>query len=215
MKISEIFYSIQGEGTLAGYPTIFIRASGCNLRCSYCDTKYAYEEPGTEMNINEILGRIKQYKARYVCVTGGEPLLQKETIELIDKLLKIGYNVSLETNGSIDISNIADKFSSYEKSFLISLDIKCLSSGMHGKMMLSNIDKLRKHDQLKFVIDNREDYEYAKKLMGEYNPKCIILFQPVWGKDPKKVAEWLLSDALNARLSLQIHKIIWGDKRGI
>ncbi len=215
MKISEIFYSIQGEGTLAGYPTIFIRASGCNLRCSYCDTKYAYEEPGTEMNINEILGRIKQYKARYVCVTGGEPLFQKETIELIDKLLKIGYNVSLETNGSIDISNIADKFSSYEQSFLISLDIKCPSSRMHGKMMLSNIDKLRKHDQLKFVIDNREDYEYAKKLIGEYNPKCIILFQPVWGKDPKKVAEWLLSDALNARLSLQIHKIIWGDKRGI
>ena len=209
MKINEIFYSLQGEGNWTGRPNIFIRTSGCNLRCSYCDTKYAYED-GKEMNADEILKQISKYHCKYVCITGGEPLLQDEVLDLIDALSKKDYKICIETNGSLNIKKI-----SKNKLLLISLDIKCPSSNMHAKNYLKNMSLLRKHDQLKFIIKDRRDYEYAKKILNIYKPACNVFFQPVWGTDPRRLAEWIVADDLNVRLGLQLHKMIWGDKQGI
>ena len=209
MKINEIFYSLQGEGKWAGRPNIFIRTSGCNLRCSYCDTKYAYED-GKEISINEILNKIKKYNCHYVCLTGGEPLLQEEILDLINSLLKKKYYVVVETNGSISIKNLI-KY----KPLVISLDIKCPSSNMHKKIQFKNLNLLRKDDQIKFVIKNREDYIYAKNIVNKYKPACDVYFQPVWGENPKKIAKWMISDRLDVKLNLQLHKIIWGLKKRV
>lgn len=208
MKINEIFYSIQGEGKWTGLPNIFIRTSGCNLRCSFCDTKYAYED-GKNMNISEILNQVSKYPCKYICLTGGEPLLQNEAFDLIDTLLKKDYEICLETNGSMNIEKLSNK-----RSLLISLDIKCPSSNMHDKVDLKNISLLRKDDQLKFVIKDKNDYDYAKKIVNESNPICTVFFQPVWGTNPRDLAKWITSDGLNVKLGLQIHKVIWSDTRG-
>ena len=209
MKINEIFYSIQGEGAWTGLPNILIRTTGCNLRCSFCDTKYAYNK-GREMTLNEIIKKIKQYPCKYVCITGGEPLLQKDIIYLIDELLKKGYKISIETNGSLSIEKLVDK-----KSLMISLDIKCPSSNMYENNYLENINFLKKGDQIKFVIKNKKDYEYAKGILEKYKPLCTVFFQPVWGKNPKILTKWIINDGLNVKLGLQIHKIIWGEKREV
>ena len=209
MKINEIFYSIQGEGKWMGLPNIFIRTTGCNLRCSFCDTTYAYET-GEEMSIEEIINRIRKHPCNYVCITGGEPLLQEEIVQLIDVLLEKKYVICLETNGSIDIENLVGK-----KSLLISLDIKCPSSAMHEKMKFNNVSLLTCNDQLKFIIQNREDYEYAKKNIKKYKPQSAIFFQPVWGINLKELSSWVLNDGLDVRIGLQLHKIIWGDKKGV
>jgi len=209
MKINEIFYSIQGEGKWMGLPNIFIRTTGCNLRCSFCDTTYAYET-GEEMSIEEIINRIRKHPCNYVCVTGGEPLLQEEIVQLIDVLLEKKYVICLETNGSIDIENLVGK-----KSLLISLDIKCPSSTMHEKMNFNNVSLLTCNDQLKFIIQNREDYEYAKKIIKKYKPQSAIFFQPVWGINLKELSSWVLNDGLDVRIGLQLHKIIWGDRKGV
>jgi len=209
MKINEIFYSLQGEGKWTGLPNIFIRTSGCNLRCSFCDTKYAYEG-GKEMSINEILNQIAKYSCQYVCLTGGEPLLQEDTQDLVNNLLKKKYYVIIETNSSFSIENLL-KF----KSLIVSLDIKCPSSNMSKKSKLKNLKFLKKDDQLKFVIKNKKDYIYAKKIVLEYKPNCEVFFQPVWGENPKKLAEWIIKDGLNVKLGLQLHKIIWGLKRKV
>ena len=208
MKINEIFYSIQGEGKWSGLPNIFIRATGCNLRCSFCDTTYAYDD-GKEMKIDEIIKEISKYPCKYVCVTGGEPLFQNDMPKLLDSILKRNYCICLETNGSIKIEKIVGK-----KSLMISLDIKCPSSNMHEKMYLENLSVLKKDDQLKFVIGDKIDYDYAKKIIHKYKPVCTVFFQPVWGTNAKQLAELILNDELNVKLGLQIHKIIWGDKRG-
>lgn len=209
MKINEIFYSIQGEGKWMGLPNIFIRTTGCNLRCSFCDTTYAYET-GEEMSIEEIINRIRKHPCNYVCITGGEPLLQEEIVQLIDVLLEKKYVICLETNGSIDIERLAGK-----KSLLISLDIKCPSSTMHEKMNFNNVSLLTCNDQLKFIIQNREDYEYAKKIIKKYKPQSAIFFQPVWGINLKELSSWVLNDGLDVRIGLQLHKIIWGDRKGV
>jgi len=209
MKINEIFYSIQGEGEWTGLPNIFIRTTGCNLRCAYCDTKYAYYD-GKELTIKEIIDLISKYPCNYVCLTGGEPLMQKGTIDLINTLQKKDYKLCLETNGSISIEKISN-----ENNIMLSLDIKCPSSNMHKKNCLENIKHLGEKDQLKFVIKHEEDYDYAKKIIKSYKPKCTVFFQPVWNSDPNKLAEWLKRDNLNVRLGLQLHKLIWGDKRGV
>ena len=208
MRINEIFYSLQGEGKWTGLPNIFIRTTGCNLRCSFCDTKYAYDD-GKEMSLEQILKQIHKYPCRYVCLTGGEPLLQDEILKLIELLLKRDYKICLETNGSINIKHIS------EKSVLISLDIKCPSSHMHENNNFLNIPLLRKDDQLKFIIKDKKDYNYAKEIIKKYKPRCIIFFQPVWGTNPNKIANWIISDGLDVKLGLQIHKILWGDKRQI
>jgi 7-carboxy-7-deazaguanine synthase len=202
IKINEIFYSIQGEGKWTGLPNIFIRTTGCNLRCSYCDTKYAYEE-GTNKTINEILDKIKKYQCKKICITGGEPLIQKETKKLIESLLKKKYSICLETNGSKDIKPLINK-----KNLLISLDIKCPSSKMEKKILFENIKYLENKDQLKFVIKNKKDYDYAKKIIEKYSINCKIFFQPVWDTKPEKIADWILKDNLNVRLGLQLHKIL-------
>jgi 7-carboxy-7-deazaguanine synthase len=209
MKVNEIFYSIQGEGILVGVPSIFLRLTGCNLRCSFCDTKYAYVQ-GKEMSIQAILDDIKKFDCTYICLTGGEPLLQKDAVKLIENLLQKNYKICLETNGSISIKKLVGK-----KSLMISLDIKCPSSGSHEQMIMKNISYLSKKDQLKFIIKNKEDYDYAKKILKKYNPQCNVFFQPVWGTSAKKLASWILNDGLLVRLTLQLHKIIWGEKRGV
>ena len=208
MKINEIFYSLQGEGKNTGLPTIFIRVTGCNLRCSYCDTKYAYYT-GKELEIPKIIKKIEKYNCKNICITGGEPLLQKDITHLIDKLIEKNYNICLETNGSCSIKNISNK-----KNLIISLDIKCPSSNMQDKMDYSNIKLLKEEDQLKFIIKNKKDYEYAKEIIEKYKPKCTVYLQPVWGTNPEKLAEWIKKDSLTVRLGLQLHKIIWGEKRG-
>jgi len=209
MKINEIFYSMQGEGSWVGLPNIFIRTTGCNLRCSFCDTTYAYIH-GVEMDVKEVVDEIQKYPCNYVCITGGEPLLQEETVELLDVLLQKKYVVCVETNGSINIEKLVGK-----KSLMISLDIKCPSSTMHDKMNFDNLSQLSCNDQLKFVINNKVDYEYAKKIMKKYKPQCIIFFQPVWGTDPKKLYSWILHDGLHVRIGLQLHKMIWGNTKGV
>jgi 7-carboxy-7-deazaguanine synthase len=207
MKINEIFYSIQGEGKWTGLPNIFIRTSGCNLRCNFCDTTYAYND-GKEMSCDEILKKISKYPCKKICLTGGEPLLQDEIILLIDQLLKKDYKICLETNGSINIKDIIKN-----NSIIISLDVKCPSSKMVKKNYLKNINLLNEKDQLKFVINDNNDYLYAKKIINDYKPKCPVFFQPVWGKNPKELASWIISDGLEVKLGLQLHKIIWGNKR--
>ncbi len=162
------------------------------------------------MTIPQILDAVQAYPCIHVCVTGGEPLIQKEIITLIDVLLKKKYIVNLETNGSIGIKDLVGK-----KSLIISLDIKCPSSGSYKQMVVGNINILSKKDQLKFIIKNRGDYLYAKQILEKYHPVCSVFFQPVWGTDPKKLAGWILYDGLRVRLSLQLHKVIWGQKKGV
>ena len=208
MKINEIFYYLQGEGKWTGLPNIFIRTTGCNQRCAFCDTKYAYDT-GREMTLDEILEQIRKYPCKYVCLTGGEPLLQNEILKLIELLLERKYKLCIETNGSINIKDISDK------SIMISLDIKCPSSNMHERNDFLNINLLRNDDQIKFIIKDKKDYNYAKEIIKKYKPRCMVFFQPVWGINPNKIANWIISDGLDIKLGLQIHKILWGDKRQI
>ena len=203
--VNEIFYSIQGESLSAGRPCVFVRLTGCNLRCTYCDTRYAYEE-GTLMAIADIIDRVSCFKCSLIEITGGEPLLQEETPDLIFRLLENGYEVLLETNGSLDVSGI-------DKRCIKIVDIKCPTSGESHKNDFENLKKLNSGDQIKFVISNRKDYDYAKgikkKLIPEFsgNP---ILFSSVFGKvSPAILAQWILEDHLNVRLQLQLQKIIW------
>lgn len=208
MIINEIFFSIQGEGQWVGKPNIFVRITGCNLRCKYCDTKYAYEN-GRNMSISEIITEVKKYPCKNICITGGEPLLQNETKELIHNLLENNYSLILETNGSMSINDYLGN-----KKIIISLDIKCPSSDMSDKMIYENLSYLNPNDQVKFVISNKKDYKYAKEIINKYETKAMIFFQPEWSFDPKKISSWILRDGLNVNLSLQLHKIIWGNSRG-
>lgn len=212
LLVNEIFYSIQGESIYSGRPCIFVRLTGCNLRCSYCDTRYAYEQ-GVNMELTEIINRIAAHRCRLVEITGGEPLLQSQTPILIYKLLENGYEVMLETNGSLDISRVDGRC-------IKIVDIKCPTSGESDKNDMENLKRLGSKDQVKFVIENRMDYEYAKETMDSNCPDFPeeqILFSPVSGGiAPSRLAEWILEDNLNVRLHLQLHKIIWPDrKRGV
>ncbi|MBW2100576.1 MAG: radical SAM protein [Deltaproteobacteria bacterium] len=212
LKVNEIFCSIQGESLYAGRPCVFVRLSGCNLRCSYCDTHYAYDE-GTKMSIPEIMDRVAAFQCSLVEVTGGEPMLQDDTPLLIRRLLENGDEVLLETNGSLDISSVDGRC-------IKIVDVKCPSSGEETKNDLENLKRLHTHDQVKFVIANRKDYEYARKIS---ELKCFQippgnrLFSPVSEKmNPADLAEWIIEDNLNVRLHLQLHKIIWpGNQRGV
>ncbi len=205
--VNEIFYSIQGESTFSGRPCAFIRLTGCNLRCSYCDTRYAYTE-GIEMEISEILNRVTEFGCPLVEVTGGEPLLQDETPHLVYQLLEAGYEVLMETNGSLDIDKIDGRC-------IRIVDIKCPTSNESHQNDLANIERLNPGDQIKLLIGSRTDYEYAKKIMEQIGSRLDtghILFSPVHGKMvPAMLANWMLEDRLRVRLQLQLHKIIWPD----
>ena len=212
LVVNEIFYSIQGESIYSGVPCIFIRLTGCNLRCSYCDTTYAYYE-GIELRIEEILSRVDNYKCSLIEITGGEPLLQGDTPLLIDRLLEKKYEVLLETNGSIDISVVDSRC-------IKIVDIKCPSSGENDKNDLKNLKRLNQKDQIKFVIGSRKDYEFAKettKSIPPGFPMKNILFSPLIEQmHTSQLAEWILEDHLRVRLQIQLHKIIWPEReRGV
>lgn len=209
MKICEIYLSLQGEGLDIGIPTVILRTSGCPLRCKWCDTPYALNE-GEEMSVEDILQKVESFGVLHVCLTGGEPLLQRDVYRLVQKLMNKGYLLSVETGGALSIEQMP-----CAENLRIVLDIKCPSSEMHEKMEFSNIELLGPVDELKFVIADRKDYEYAKGVIEKYEPICSIIMQPVWGSDMKELAEWVIEDRLNARVLPQLHKIIWGEKRGV
>ncbi|MBN1677775.1 MAG: radical SAM protein [Candidatus Thermoplasmatota archaeon] len=206
MKIYSIFKSLQGEGLTIGAPTAFIRTSGCPLRCTYCDTPQAFEQ-GEQMGIDAILAKVAKLECRHVCLTGGEPLAQKDSTKLLERLLDQGYHVVLETNGAMPLDEMP-----CVENLTISMDIKCPSSGESGKMIFENIEILGPTDQLKFIVSDDADYEYAKEIIAKYEPKCEVIFTPVGGKEMKGLAEKVLKDRLNARVLPQLHKFIWGDE---
>ena len=211
MKICEIYTSIQGESSYAGTPCTFIRLTGCNLRCTYCDTRYAYDE-GNELSEDAILKQVKDAGVQLVEITGGEPLLQQGVYHLITRLLEDGYLVMIETNGSQDIKDI------HRKAIVI-LDIKTPGSGAHREMNFANMDVLKPNDEVKFVITCQEDYMWAKGIIGQYrlHEKCLILLSPAYGMlEPGHLVQWILADRLPVRLNLQIHRYIFPDKtRGV
>ena len=212
IKVNEIFFSIQGESLYTGLPCVFVRLCGCNLRCSYCDTQYAYED-GHFADVQDILLNVNEYNCRLVEITGGEPLLQDDTPLLIKTLLLEGYKVLLETNGSKDISKVDDRC-------IKIMDLKCPSSNEHKKMRMDNLMHLGANDQIKFVMADENDYTHAKNMLPLI-PKTIppdhILFSPVYHKLPAELlARWILTDKLEVRLQLQMHKIIWPEiDRGV
>lgn len=204
MKITEIFKSIQGESTLQGLPCIFVRLTGCNLNCRYCDTLYA-RKGGIEMSTAEIVKKVENFKIKFICITGGEPLLQKETPQLASRFINNGYIVSIETNGTIDASALHEDVKRI-------IDIKCPVSGEDGKTHSGNISKKRSTDEFKFVITDRDDFEYALHFINKHNltDSNTVLFVPVFNVlEPKILAEWIINDMPEARLNLQLHKYIW------
>jgi 7-carboxy-7-deazaguanine synthase len=209
LRITEIFYSLQGEAATVGLPTVFIRLTGCPLRCGYCDTEYAFQG-GEWMDPEDILARVADYQPEYVTVTGGEPLAQKPCIQLLVKLCDAGYKVSLETSGALDIASVDPRVSRI-------MDLKTPGSGEVERNRLENIALLTANDQVKFVICSREDYEWARELVREQHLDrvCGVLFSPVHAQQgATELADWILADRLPVRLQIQLHKILWGNEPG-
>ena len=210
IKINEIFYSLQGESSLVGLPTVFIRLTGCPMRCNYCDTAYAFNE-GKNLRIIDILKEIDNFKTKYVTVTGGEPLAQILCFDLLSALCDKGYFVSLETGGAVSIAKVDQRVK-------IILDIKTPYSGESENNKWQNLSLIKIDDEIKFVIANSEDYEWAKELIDKENiySKAQIIFSPVYKKlSTKKLSEWILRDQLSVRMQVQLHKLIWGDIPGV
>lgn len=209
LRINEIFYSLQGESTKVGLPTIFIRLTGCPLRCQYCDTAYAFHE-GEKNTINDIIQEVSQYRAKHVTVTGGEPLAQRACHELLARLCDEGYDVSLETSGAIDIANVDERVMKI-------VDIKTPASEEEAKNKFENLEYLNKTDQIKFVICNQADYEWAKQKLNELKltDYCEVLFSPAHEtQNSTDLANWILDDRLNVRMQVQLHKYLWGNVPG-
>jgi len=209
LKINELFHSLQGEARDAGKPTVFIRLTGCPLRCVYCDSEYAFHG-GAWMHIDQIMEETAAFQTKYVCVTGGEPLAQKRCHELLERLCEAGYWVSLETSGAIDVSQVDKRVSRV-------VDIKTPDSGEVERNLWTNLDILTPHDQIKFVICSRGDYDWAVAEIRSkgLEPKLEILFSPAWGQlDATELADWVLQDQLDVRVQLQLHKLLWGDVPG-
>lgn len=211
MKVVEIFKSIDGEGIRVGYPVTFIRLAGCNLRCNYCDTKYSYEdEKFTEMTPQEIYIQVYKLGGKRITLTGGEPLIHRDVKVLVDLLIQKGYEVNIETNGSVDITLFLDKHT------IITMDYKCASSDMEDKMLLDNISKLRKQDVLKFVVSDDNDLDTVQRIYQ--NTKATVYISPVFGRiEPKQIVEYMLEHNMeNCRVQVQLHKIIWNpEERGV
>ncbi len=209
LRITEIFYSLQGESNTVGLPTVFIRLTGCPLRCVYCDTTYAFTG-GKKIAIDAVIAQVEQYQSKYITVTGGEPLAQSGCLDLMTRLLDKGYVVSLETSGALDVSEV-------DLRVVKVMDLKSPSSGELNRNRYQNIDYLTAKDQLKFVIGNDEDYDWAKAVLTEYDlpNRCEILFSPVMGQqNPTELAEKILKDRLPVRFQIQLHKILWDDTQG-
>jgi 7-carboxy-7-deazaguanine synthase len=211
MRVTEIFHSIQGESTFAGRPCVFVRLTGCPLRCSWCDTDYAFYG-GSEQPIDAIVNIVRAYDCPLVEITGGEPLAQPECAALLSRLCDDGFTVLLETSGALDTANVDPRVR-------IILDVKCPGSGMTDRMHWPNVEQLRAHDEAKFVIKDRCDYEWAKETVARFaiDRRCPVLFSPVFGElDPRHLAEWVLADRLPVLYQLQLHKLIWSpDMRGV
>jgi len=209
LRITEIFLSLQGEAAAVGWPTVFVRLTGCPLRCRYCDTDYAFTG-GKSMTIDAVVAAIRQYGVNHVCVTGGEPLAQKGCLELLRRLCDADHEVSLETSGALDICGVDERVSRV-------MDIKTPCSGEAAKNRYENIALLRENDQVKLVIGDRNDYEWAVAIERKYqlHERCSVLFSPVFGSiEPRQLAEWIIADRLPVRFQLQLHKILWGDEQG-
>ena len=211
LDVNEIFFSIQGESSHAGRSCVFVRLTACNLRCSYCDTEYAFYE-GKERSIDEIVAEVVAFPCDLVEITGGEPLLQTPVHDLIRELLELGKTVLIETGGSLDVSTV-------DPGAILIYDIKCPDSGMAGKNRWENIALLKPVDEVKFVIASERDYRWSKGKIAEYRltERHQVLFSPVWGDlEPRQLAEWILADGLNVRLQIQLHKLLWGaETRGV
>jgi 7-carboxy-7-deazaguanine synthase len=211
LKINEIFHSIQGESRHAGRPCVFVRLTYCNLRCSWCDTSYAFEE-GVDLAVGAILSRVAAYGTRYVLITGGEPLVQEGVHDLIGELCDGGYEVAVETGGSLDLSPL-------DRRAMVVMDLKCPGSGMKDKNRFENLDLLKATDEVKFVLADRADYEWARDVIarGRLTDRLGVLLSPAHGVlHPQTLSEWILSDRLPVRLQLQLHKYIWPpDARGV
>jgi 7-carboxy-7-deazaguanine synthase len=209
LRISEIFYSLQGESTRVGLPSVFIRLTGCPLRCTYCDTSYAFTG-GHNQSLHEIIKEAASYSTPYICVTGGEPLAQKNCITLLESLCDAGYSVSLETSGALDVSAVDRRVSKI-------LDIKTPASGEMTKNLWSNLSHLNANDELKFVLCDEPDYIWAKQILDEHrlSDKCTVLLSPAQGQlEARDLAEWILRDKLKVRLQVQLHKLLWGNQQG-
>ena len=209
LRVNEIFHSLQGEADAVGYPTVFVRLTGCPLRCQYCDTEYAFHT-GDWLDIDDIIARVRGYGARHVCVTGGEPLAQPNCLKLLERLCDQGFNVSLETSGALDIASVDARVTRV-------VDVKTPGSHEAARNRLENFGFLTQRDQVKFVICSREDYDWSKAFMQEHGltQQCRILFSPSYNEVPATVlADWILADRLPVRFQLQLHKILWGDVPG-
>ena len=206
LNITEIFYSLQGEAKEVGIPTVFVRLTGCPLRCNYCDTAYAFKG-NNPLSIQHILDEVAQYNAQYVCITGGEPMAQSNCLKLLDSLIDSGYNVSMETSGSIDITPVNSRVS-------IVMDIKTPSSTEEHQNRYENLPILKSKDQLKFVIASRSDFDWCNEILDNHEVESEILFSPVYESlKPVELADWILEKKLNIRLQVQLQKLLWGDHR--
>jgi len=209
LRITDIFHSLQGESATIGYPTVFVRLTGCPLRCGYCDTEYAFTG-GEWMSLDDIVTRVSQYRTRYVTVTGGEPLAQKNCLLLLQRLCDHGCHVSLETSGALDVSGVDPRV-------IKVIDLKTPGSGEMERNLYENIDRLLPHDQVKFVICDRTDFDWAMEMMSRYEltGRCEVLFSPSFGQqDATALADWILEEQLPVRMQLQLHKYLWGNEPG-
>ena len=207
LNITEIFYSLQGEAKEVGIPTVFVRLTGCPLRCNYCDTAYAFKG-NNPLSIESIMEQVAKYNTHYVCVTGGEPMAQRNCLILLDTLIKAGYKTSMETSGSIDISPVNKKVS-------VVMDLKTPSSTEQSQNRYENIALLESKDQLKFVIASRSDFDWCCSILESYDVLSDVLFSPVYENlKPVDLADWILEKQLNVRLQVQLHKLLWGDQKG-
>jgi 7-carboxy-7-deazaguanine synthase len=210
LRITEIFHSLQGEARATGLPTVFVRLTGCPLRCTYCDTEYAFTG-GEWMTLDDVLARVGSHATRHVCVTGGEPLAQKNCLELLRRLCDAGHEVSLETSGALDISGVDPRVCRV-------VDLKTPGSGEADRNRLENLPLLTAHDQVKFVVTDRIDYEWARDLLRKQQlaDRCEVLFSPAYGQiAPDLLADWILQDHLPVRFQIQLHKLLWGERRGV
>jgi 7-carboxy-7-deazaguanine synthase len=209
LRITEIFYSLQGESRPAGLPTVFVRLTGCPLRCTYCDTAYAFHG-GEVTTVAAVLEQVAGFGAGLVCVTGGEPLAQPNCLRLLSALCDAGYDVSLETSGALDLAGVDERVT-------VVMDLKTPSSGEAARNRWSNLAQLKADDQIKFVIGDRSDYDWAREQLAVHDlaPRFAVLMSPAWGQlEPRMLAEWILADRLPVRLQLQLHKYLWGDEPG-
>ena len=209
LRVTEIFHSLQGESRSVGWPTSFIRLTGCPLRCEYCDTEYAFIG-GEWMTLDEIVAAVRALPARHVTVTGGEPLAQKQCLRLLEQLADAGFNVSLETSGAIDVAGVDPRV-------IKVMDLKTPGSGEEARNRYENIAHLNARDQVKFVVRDRDDYDWARDIMARYDlgSRCEVLLSPVHGElAPAELAKWMLADGVDARFQLQLHKLLWGEEPG-